>query len=60
MIKPLAKLGFNIEDPYYYYLRFNRKQTFDDSRARKDWNWEPKYNMEKSCQDAMNWFLKKL
>ena len=29
-------------------------EVFDDSEARKDWGWKPKYNIDKLVEDMVN------
>jgi hypothetical protein len=50
-------LGIKNNNSYYNYLRYNSSQTFDDSRARKEWDWEPKYSFQQTMKDSLNWYL---
>lgn len=53
----LSFIGFSNDRAYFRYLAYNTRQTFDDSQARKEWNWEPKYDLEKTVKDSLNWYL---
>jgi nucleoside-diphosphate-sugar epimerase len=55
--KVLTLVGKSNDRRYYLHLAYNTRQTFDDTHARKEWNWEPKYDLEKTLKDSLNWYL---
>ena len=52
----VSKLGFKVEDNYYHYLSFNRRQVFNDYKVRNAIGWEPNYGLKRTAKDAFNWF----
>ncbi|MHA2097307.1 MAG: hypothetical protein ACW99A_01365 [Candidatus Kariarchaeaceae archaeon] len=52
-----AKMGLVNRIEFNEIYGFNRTQVFSDLKAQTEWNWKPKYDMETTSKDSLNWYV---
>ncbi|MDH5402684.1 MAG: NAD-dependent epimerase/dehydratase family protein [Candidatus Heimdallarchaeota archaeon] len=55
--KLLNKIKLQSYPKEAYYKKFNTPQIFDDTLAKNEFKWSPKYDRITTVKDAMNWFV---
>lgn len=53
----LKKLGVVNRVDYASLFRMNKPQLFTDEKAIQTWKWKPRYNLDETAADAMDWFI---
>lgn len=53
----LGKAGILKQINYEEVFGRNKTQVYSDNKARKSWRWKPKYNLNTTSKDSLNWFV---
>ncbi len=53
----MGKVGILKQINYEEVFGRNKIQVYSDEKARNSWGWKPKYNLNTTSKDSLNWFV---